>query len=151
MADIKTPEARSLNMSKIRSRDTKPEVWLRKQLFSRGYRYRKNASHIPGHPDLWMTKYNTAIFVHGCFWHRHQGCKYAYHPKSRAEFWEVKFRRNMERDRKVETELSSSGIRMLIIWECAINAMMKSEEKREAVLSAIEQFLSGNDDHFIIE
>ena len=151
MADIKSPEARSRNMSKIRNKDTKPEVWLRKQLFGRGYRYRKNVSYVPGHPDLWLPKYNTAIFIHGCFWHRHEGCKYAYHPKSRTDFWEEKFRRNMERDREVVTELASSGIRMLIIWECAIKNMMKSEEKSEAVLSAIEQFLKSNDDYFVIE
>ena len=127
MADIKTPEARSLYMSKIRSRDTKPEVWLRKQLFSRGYRYRKNVSHIPGHPDLWMPKYNTAIFVHGCFWHRHNGCKYAYHPKSRTEFWLKKFTANVKRDSDVRKELEGSGIKQLVIWECTVKKMQKNQ------------------------
>ena len=92
MADIKTPEERSRNMSKIRSRDTKPEVWLRKKLFERGYRYRKNVSNVPGHPDAWLAKYNTAVFVHGWFWHRHEGCKYAYTPKSQVEFWTDEYR-----------------------------------------------------------
>ena len=75
MADIKSPEERSLNMSKIRSKDTKPEVWLRKKLFKHGYSYRKNVNNVPGHPDIWLAKYDTAVFVHGCFWHRHEGCK----------------------------------------------------------------------------
>jgi len=101
MADIKSPEERSLNMSKIRSKDTKPEVWFRKKLFERGYRYRKHVSYIPGHPDLWLAKYNTAIFVHGCFWHRHSNCKYAYMPKSRTEYWQEKFDRNIKRDQVV--------------------------------------------------
>lgn len=82
MTDIKSPEERSRNMAAIRSKDTKPEVYLRKLLFAQGYRYRKNYKKIPGHPDIYLPKYRTAIFVHGCFWHRHQGCKYAYMPKA---------------------------------------------------------------------
>ena len=91
MADIVSPERRSKNMSAIRSKDTKPEIYLRKLLFAEGYRYRIAEKSIPGHPDMFLRKYNTAIFVHGCFWHRHQGCKYAYMPKSRVEFWQKKF------------------------------------------------------------
>ena len=87
MTDIKSPEERSRNMAAIRSKDTKPEVYLRKLLFAQGYRYRKNYKKIPGHPDIYLPKYRTAIFVHGCFWHRHQGCKYAYMPYSNIEFW----------------------------------------------------------------
>ena len=75
MADIKSPEARSLNMSAIKSKDTKPELYLRKLLFSQGYRYRKNVRDVYGHPDIYLPKYNTAVFVHGCFWHRHNNCK----------------------------------------------------------------------------
>lgn len=75
MADVKSPDARSKNMSAIRSKDTKPEVYLRKKLFSLGYRYRKNVSSVPGHPDIYLAKYHTAIFVHGCFWHHHKKCK----------------------------------------------------------------------------
>ena len=145
MADIKTPEARSLNMSKIRSRDTKPEVWLRKQLFSRGYRYRKNASNVPGHPDLWMPKYNTAIFVHGCFWHRHNGCKYAYQPKSRTEFWLKKFTANVKRDSDVRKELEANRIKQLVIWECTVKKMQKNVEYRGEILSQIGLFLSSNE------
>ena len=145
MADIKSPAERSANMSRIRSRDTKPEVWLRKKLFERGYRYRKNVNNVPGHPDLWLAKYDTAVFVHGCFWHRHEGCKYAYMPKSRVEFWSEKFRKNMERDKAVRAELEDVGVKMLIVWECTVNLMMKDEEKEEAVLDTITAFLKNDD------
>ena len=91
MADIVSPEKRSQNMSAIRSKNTKPEVYLRKLLFAQGYRYRIADKSVPGHPDIFLRKYNTAIFVNGCFWHRHPGCKYAYTPKSRVEFWQKKF------------------------------------------------------------
>ena len=84
MADIKSPEDRSRNMAAIRNKDTKPEIYLRNLLFAEGYRYRKNYAKIPGHPDIYLPKYKTAIFVHGCFWHRHQGCKYAYMPKKQC-------------------------------------------------------------------
>ena len=141
MADIKSPDARSLNMSKIRSRDTKPEMWLRKRLFERGYRYRKNANNIPGHPDAWLARYNTALFVHGCFWHRHKGCRYAYMPKSRIEFWTDKFQKNVERDQTVRTELEAAGIKTLIIWECTIKQMMRQEQYSDEVLNQIEDFL----------
>ena len=145
MADIKSPEERSRNMAKIRSRDTKPEEYIRKLLFSQGYRYRKNVSNLPGHPDAWMAKYNTAVFVHGCFWHRHEGCEYAYTPKSRVEFWTDKFRKNIERDRTVREQLDERKIRSLIIWECTVKKMMKSEEERQRVLDRIALFLISED------
>ena len=141
MADIKSPEARSQNMSKIRSKDTKPEVWLRKKLFERGFRYRKNVNNVVGHPDLWLSKYNTAIFIHGCFWHRHKNCKYAYTPKSRVEFWLEKFRKNSERDAVVRDELTGCGIKMLIVWECTVKQIMKNKESAEDVLDEIVDFL----------
>ena len=144
MADIKSPEERSKNMAKIRSRDTKPEEYIRKKLFSLGYRYRKNANSVPGHPDIWLAKYNTAIFINGCFWHRHQGCKYAYTPKSRVEFWEEKFQKNIERDSVVRKELTSKGIKQLIIWECTVNKMMRSRELEQEAMYAIIQFLSND-------
>lgn len=144
MADIKSPEERSKNMAKIRSRDTKPEEYVRKLLFSRGYRYRKNASQVPGHPDAWLAKYNTALFVHGCFWHRHENCKHAYMPKSRVEFWETKFRKNIERDAFVKEQLAERKTRILIIWECTVKRMMKSDETQEAVLQKIIQFLESD-------
>lgn len=145
MADIKSPEERSLNMAKIQSRDTKPESWFRKKIFERGYRYRKNVSSVPGHPDAWLAKYNTAIFVHGCFWHRHEGCKYAYMPKSKTEFWTEKFHKNVERDQKVRNELASNGTRILIIWECTVKQMMKQEDYSNEVLGQVEKFLQSGE------
>lgn len=142
MTDIKSPEERSLNMSKIRSKDTKPEVWFRKELFARGYRYRKNIASIPGHPDLWLAKYNTAVFVHGCFWHRHEGCKYAYMPKSRVEFWEKKFQKNVERDNAIREQLQNQGIKVLIIWECTVNRMMKSDDARRGITEQAAEFFT---------
>ena len=141
MADIKSPEERSRNMAKIRSKDTKPEVWVRKKLFNRGYRYRKNAGSVPGHPDIWLKRYNTAIFVHGCFWHRHPGCRYSYMPKTRIEFWTDKFQKNIDRDERVKAELESAGIKMLVIWECTVKQMMKTDAEEYRCLKRIEEFL----------
>ena len=140
MADIKSPEERSKNMAKIRSRDTKPEEYIRKKLFSLGYRYRKNVSTVAGHPDIWLAKYNTAIFVNGCFWHRHQGCKYAYMPKSRVEFWKIKFLRNIERDSMVRDQLASEGIKQLVIWECTVKRMIKDSCVEKEVVARIGSF-----------
>lgn len=145
MTDVLTPEQRHKNMSRIRSKDTKPEVWLRHRLFDRGYRYRNNAKNIPGHPDIWMKKYNIAIFVHGCFWHRHEGCRYTSTPKSRVEFWTEKFQKNMARDNCVKGELKTSGVKMLIVWECTVKQMMKSHEITENILDEIEGFLTSGE------
>lgn len=102
-------------MAAIRSKNTKPEVYLRKLLFAKGYRYRVADKNILGHPDIFLRKYNTAIFIHGCFWHRHQGCKYAYAPKSRVEFWQKKFDDNVRRDAVVRAELQERGVKCLIV------------------------------------
>ena len=146
MADIKSPEERSRNMAMIRSRDTKPEDYVRKLLFAQGYRYRKNFSGIPGHPDAWLPKYNTALFVHGCFWHRHAGCRYAYTPKSRADFWTDKFQKNIARDAVVREQLAGRKICLLIIWECTVKKMMKYEEERKKALDNIARFLASDED-----
>lgn len=145
MADIKTSEERSKNMAKIRSKDTKPEVWFRKKLFARGYRYRKNINTLPGHPDLWLAKYNTVIFVHGCFWHRHKNCKYAYTPKSRMDFWTNKFQNNEKRDAIVMEQLQYMHKKIIIIWECTIKRMQKSDEVFDNVMSKIQYFLECDD------
>lgn len=142
MADIKSPEERSRNMSMIRDKDTKPEVYIRKKLFESGFRYRKNAKYIIGHPDMWLSKYNTAVFVNGCYWHRHEGCKFAYTPKSRVDFWTAKFTENIRRDKLVQEELTKQGKRVLIIWECSIKNMRKSESFEKHVLIEIERFLN---------
>ena len=103
--DILTPEKRKQNMQAIHSKDTKPEIYLRKLLFSLGYRYRSYAKNIPSHPDIYLRKYNTAIFINGCFWHRHKNCKFAYMPKSNIDFWKRKFCDNVERDKKIREQL----------------------------------------------
>ena len=141
MADIKSKAARSKNMAAIKGKDTKPEVYLRKLLFAKGFRYRTNSSLIPGHPDIWLRKYNTAIFVNGCFWHRHEGCKYTYIPKSRMEFWNSKFEKNVTRDLEVKKQLETHNIKCLVVWECTIKAMIRNEEYRKECISGIEQFL----------
>ena len=116
MADIISRERRSLNMAAIRSKNTKPEVYLRKLLFAEGFRYRIAENSVPGHPDIFLRKYNTAVFVNGCFWHRHQGCKYAYTPKSRIDFWQKKFDTNVRRDSMVKRDLQNRKIKQLIVW-----------------------------------
>lgn len=145
MADIKSPEERSNNMAKIRSKDTKPEVWFRKKLFAKGYRYRKNVNSLPGHPDLWLAKYNTSIFIHGCFWHRHKDCKYAYTPKSRVEFWNEKFQKNKKRDVLVMAQLQSMNTKTIIIWECTIKRMQRSDELLDEIMTQVQCFLNSDD------
>ena len=145
MADIKSPEERSRNMSAIRSKDTKPELYLRKLLFSNGLRYRKNVQKLPGCPDMYFAGYHAAIFVHGCFWHRHAGCKYAYTPKTRLEFWQQKFEANIRRDRIVHEKLAAMGIRSLVVWECTLREMKKEPNKEMSVISDILSFLDGTE------
>lgn len=143
--DTLTPEQRHKNMQHIRSKDTMPEVWLRKKLFERGYRFRKNVSNVPGSPDIWLAKYNTAIFVHGCFWHRHEGCKFAYMPKSRVDFWNDKFQKNIVRDKTIRSELTNIGVKMLIVWECTVKLMQRDEKTEADVLEKIEEFLQSKE------
>lgn len=141
MADIVTAEQRSRNMAAIRSRDTKPEVYLRKLLFSKGYRYRIADKTVLGHPDIFLRKHNTAIFVHGCFWHRHQNCKYAYTPKSRVEFWQKKFDDNVRRDKIVQDELQARNIKCLIVWECTIKKMIRDSTMQKELLAQVHSFI----------
>ena len=107
-------------MSRIRSKNTKPEIVVRSLLHKLGYRFRLHSSKLPGKPDIVLPKYHTVIFVHGCFWHRHPGCKYAYSPKSRVEFWQKKFGENVVRHEHVAEELEELGWRVLVVWECEI-------------------------------
>lgn len=128
MADRITPEERSENMRKIKGKDTKPEILVRKYLFSKGYRFRKNDKRYPGKPDLILPKYKTAIFINGCFWHQHPGCRYAYMPKSRTEFWKAKFERNCENDQMHYSELEKMGWKVIVIWECRLAKKIFDEE-----------------------
>lgn len=121
MADSLSPERRSWNMSRIRGSDTKIEVKVRKYLFRLGFRYRKNDKRLPGKPDIVLPKYHCVIFIHGCFWHRHEGCQKATFPKSHQDFWKAKFEKNVQNDQKHRMELEKSGWKVIVLWECEIN------------------------------
>jgi DNA mismatch endonuclease (patch repair protein) len=123
--DIFDKNKRSEVMSKIRSRDTKPERTLRKLLFARGFRYRVNVPNLPGKPDIVLPKYKTVIFLHGCFWHNHEGCKYAYIPKTNTKFWIDKITSNAERDKVNAEKLTALGWNIVTVWECEIRHINK--------------------------
>ncbi|NJB75358.1 very short patch repair endonuclease [Thalassospira tepidiphila] len=139
MVDSLCPEHRSWNMSRIRSRDTKPELLLRSMLHRAGLRFRLHRRDLPGSPDIVLPKYSTVIFVHGCYWHRHKGCKKTTTPSTRTSFWEAKFARNVERDEHNILALKAAGWQPLVVWEC--------ELKRDpmSVLKYIEQELRRQD------
>lgn len=136
MADIKTKESRSYNMSRIAGKNTKPEELVRKYLFSKGFRYRKNVRKLPGTPDVVLPKYRTVIFVNGCFWHGHEGCKYFVWPKNNAEFWRQKIETNISRDQRKEAQLRDMGWNVMIVWECELRP-----PKRQATLEWLESQL----------
>ena len=127
MADVHSPETRSFNMSQIKGKNTKPEELVRRYLFSHGYRYRKNVSTLPGKPDIVLPKYKTCIFVNGCFWHKHEGCRYFVWPKNNAEFWKKKITGNVERDLRQQNELRLLGWNVLVIWECELKKDLFNE------------------------
>lgn len=114
-------------MSQIKGKNTKPEEQVRKYLFSRGYRYRKNVSDLPGKPDIVLPKYKTCIFVNGCFWHKHERCKYFIWPKNNAEFWKKKITGNVERDMRQQNELRLLGWNVIVIWECELKKDLLEE------------------------
>lgn len=125
--DNHTAEQRHRNMSAVRSRDTKPELLLRRKLHSCGYRFRLCGRDLPGKPDIILPKYKSVIFVHGCFWHRHPGCRYASTPGTNREFWEKKFVENTERDRRQQEILRSMGWNVIVIWTCEIKKLVEDE------------------------
>jgi DNA mismatch endonuclease (patch repair protein) len=118
MVDSLSRKHRSWNMSRIRSRDTGPELLVRSALHRAGYRFRLHSKDLPGRPDIVLPKYRTVVFVHGCFWHRHPGCRFAYTPKSRVAFWNDKFRANVGRDRRNARALRAIGWKVITVWEC---------------------------------
>ena len=132
-------------MAAIRNKDTKPEMYIRKLLFNRGYRFRKNATGIIGHPDIWLPKYKTAIFVHGCYWHRHSNCKYAYMPKGNVEFWREKFNANIARDNNIIIQLKKNEVKCMIIWECAVRYLISHRELENDFVDKIKEFLDSKD------
>lgn len=140
MADNLTPAERSVRMSRIRSRDTAPEVRLRRALHALGMRFRLHAK-LPGKPDIVMARYKAVIMVHGCFWHRHEGCKVATTPKSNTAFWIDKFSRNVTRDQMVAGALSDLDWRVIVAWECELSTDAKAREVagriRDALVSGV--------------
>lgn len=142
MSDRLTIEQRHNNMAAIRGRDTKPEILVRKFLWSRGFRYRLNHPRLPGKPDIVLRKYRTCILVNGCFWHGHEGCQYYVVPKSNTGFWMEKIRRNRERDHEVLHRLAEMGWHTIVIWECETEAGGKGKDAGVARLYA-EPYLSG--------
>lgn len=127
MADTVSKEKRSEIMSHVTGKETKPEIIVRKYLFARGLRYRKNVKRLPGTPDIVFPKYKTAVFVNGCFWHGHKWCRYSHLPSTNFEYWEKKIADNIERDERKKRELEGLGYRVLIIWQCQLKSNTKIE------------------------
>lgn len=136
--DNRTPAERHLNMSNIKSADTKPEIIVRKYLFARGLRYRKHVSTLPGKPDLVLRKYNTVIFINGCFWHHHD-CRFFKWPKTNIEYWRTKIDRNVSRDASNKQELLDLGWHVLTVWECQLR-----QNECEKTLSALYDEIISN-------
>jgi len=126
MADNHSKEIRSMNMSHIRSSNSKPEEIVRKYLFSHGFRYRKNVRKLPGCPDIVLAKYNTVIFVNGCFWHKHDCPRFVW-PSSNSEYWIPKIQKNVERDQKNTEALKASGWNVIVVWECELKKAVAEE------------------------
>lgn len=140
MVDRVKPEVRSQIMRNVRGKNTKPELALRRALHARGFRYRLNARRLPGSPDIVFPKWKTALFVHGCYWHRHPGCRKATTPSSNVEFWEEKFRQNVKRDARNIHDLQEAGWRVGVVWECAIGR----EPPPDLVEQLVEFITSGD-------
>lgn len=133
MADIFTPEKRHKIMAAVKGKDTKPEMLVRRFLHAAGYRYRLHDHKLPGCPDLVFPSLRTVIFIHGCFWHGHENCKYFRLPKSNVEFWRNKISRNIERDAKARAELENQYWNVIVIWECDLKNKLRREEILENV------------------
>ena len=126
-------------MQSIRSKNTKPELLVRRFLFSRGFRYRLNVKKLPGSPDIVLKKYRTAIFINGCFWHGHKGCRYATRPKANTEFWEAKITRNKHRDEVTSAHLEALGWTVITIWECELKGKDAIEARLNTLADEIRQ------------
>lgn len=139
MADNHTKEIRSMNMSHIRSTNSKPEEIVRKYLFSKGFRYRKNVKKLPGCPDIVLPKYRTVVFVNGCFWHKHDCPRFVW-PSSNQEYWRLKILRNVERDQMNRQELEALGWKVIVVWECELK-----KKVRDTRLAALEAEIRNQD------
>jgi DNA mismatch endonuclease, patch repair protein len=135
MADVHNKETRSYNMSRIKNKNTKPEILVRKFLFANGFRFRLNDKKLPGKPDIVLPKYKTVIFVNGCFWHGHDNCKYFKLPGTRTEWWREKIEKNIENDLKKQSQLMDLGYKVIVVWECEI----KSKEFYNTVIDDIRR------------
>lgn len=138
MTDKLTPEQRHRCMSRIRSKNTRPEILVRKFLFAHGFRYRVNVRNLPGTPDIVLRRFKTVIFINGCFWHGHEGCRYYVLPKSNVEFWERKIERNRNRDAANQMRLRLMGWSVVQIWECQLKPR-KRHDTLEGLLSILNR------------
>ena len=143
MTDRIDATARSRTMAAIRSKNTQPEKWVRSALHRQGFRFRLHSKTLPGSPDLVLRKHHAVIFINGCFWHQHEGCKAAHLPKSRTDFWARKFARNLARDQKVLYQLKVLGWRAAIIWECGLK-----KARREQSLQHVVAWLQSHSEYF---
>lgn len=130
-------EHRSWNMSRIKSKDTKPELLVRSWLHRNGFRFRLHVKDLPGTPDIVLPKYKTVVEVRGCYWHRHPGCKFAYTPKSRSDFWNAKFAENVKRDTLTDNALKELGWQVIIIWECEVKSLL-ADDKLSQILTKVK-------------
>ena len=139
MPDVLTPQQRHRCMSHIRSKATKPEMLVRKWLWAHGYRYRLNVKSVPGKPDIVMRKYRTAVFVNGCFWHGHEGCKLFVMPKTNTEFWQNKIEYNRQRDKRNCDILIQNGWQVIVLWQCKL-----AKDKLENIMQSVAVALNEN-------
>jgi DNA mismatch endonuclease (patch repair protein) len=137
VSDVHNKSTRSYNMSQIKGKDTKPELLVRRYLHANGFRYRLHVKTLPGKPDLVLTKYKTVIFINGCFWHAHEGCKYFKLPKSRSAWWEEKLLANRERDQVAVEALKESGWKVIVVWECELKPRVR-EERLERLINDLK-------------
>ena len=128
---------RSENMARVKSKNTEPEIYFRKLLWHKGFRYWMNYKHLPGSPDIYLSKYKTAIFINGCFWHMHKNCKYSSVPKNNHDFWKEKLEGNIKRDKRNYRKLEDMGIRVIVVWGCEIKKMIKDKSIEEKMTDSI--------------
>ncbi len=136
--DVHEPEVRSYNMSQIKGKDTKPEMLVRKFLFSKGFRYRLHVKNLPGKPDIVLPKYKTVIFVHGCFWHGHEGCKYFVVPKTRTDWWLNKINTNKFNDEKAIINLRKEHWKIIVLWECYLKPAKAEQTFRMLTINILK-------------
>lgn len=138
MADVVSKRKRSAIMSKVPQRDSKQELMVRRFLFSKGFRFRKNVKKLSGSPDVVLPKYKTVIFIHGCFWHGHENCKYSKLPTSNTEYWHEKIRQNLNRDNRNTSLLESEGWRVIIVWQCELKNNSSANVRLNKLIEEIQ-------------